>query len=114
SFFSAGAPIPAHLLRGLRELMPEARALTPYGMTECLAVAAIDLDGIEAAGQGDGVCVGSPVPRVRIAIAVMDEVGRTTGAMHETAGVSGAIQVRAQRVRDQPMLHCGPPRDALS
>src|SRR5690625_6868974 len=47
----------------------------PYGMTECLAVAAIDLDGIEAAGQGDGVCVGSPVPRVRIAIA---EIGRAS------------------------------------
>src|SRR5699024_7885166 len=59
SFLAPGAPVPAHLLRGLRELMPEARALPRYGMTECLAGAAIDLDGIEAAGQGDGVCVGS-------------------------------------------------------
>ena len=29
-------------------------------MTECLAVAAIDLEGIEAAGPGSGVCVGTP------------------------------------------------------
>src|SRR5699024_1383434 len=93
SFFSAGAPTPAHLLRGLRELMPEARALTPYGMTECLAVAAIDLDGIEAAGQGDGVCVGSPVPRVRVAIAVMDELGGNTGGSTATAGARREILV---------------------
>ena len=113
SFFSAGAPIPAHLLRGLRELMPEARALTPYGMTECLAVAAIDLDGIEAAGQGDGVCVGSPVPRVRIAIAVMDELGRTTGEITETAGVRGEILVRAPHVRDRYLMLWGTTHESM-
>src|SRR5699024_376329 len=98
SFFSAAAPIPAHLLRGLRELMPHTRALTPYGMTECLAVAAIDLEGIEAAGQGDGVCVGTPVPRVQIAVAVMDELGRTTGEITQDEGVRGEILVRAPHV----------------
>ena len=107
SFFSAGAPIPAHLLQGLAEIMPEARALTPYGMTECLAVAAIDLEGIEAAGPGSGVCVGTPVPRVQIAVAVMDEEGRTTGEITEEAGVTGEILVRAPHVRDRYLMLWG-------
>ncbi|MGO1683420.1 MAG: alpha/beta fold hydrolase [Brachybacterium sp.] len=104
SFFSAGAPIPAHLLRDLRSLMPNARALTPYGMTECLAVAAIDLEGIEEAGEGSGVCVGRPVPRVEIAIAEMDELGRTTGTIIDTSGVSGEILVRGPHVRDRYLM----------
>ena len=104
SFFSAGAPIPAHLLRDLRSLMPNARALTPYGMTECLAVAAIDLEGIEEAGEGSGVCVGRPVPRVEIAIAEMDELGRTTGTIIDTPGVSGEILVRGPHVRDRYLM----------
>ncbi|MBB5831278.1 alpha/beta fold hydrolase [Brachybacterium aquaticum] len=107
SFFSAGAPIPAHLLRGLRDLMPHAKALTPYGMTECLAVAASDLEGIEAAGEGSGVCVGTPVPRVEIAIAVMDEEGVTTGEITTDAGVTGEILVRAPHVRDRYLMLWG-------
>ena len=104
SFFSAGAPIPAHLLRELRTLMPSATALTPYGMTECLAVAAIDLEGIEAAGEGSGVCVGRPVPRVEIAIAAMDELGRTTGEVTQDPEVRGEILVRAPHVRDRYLM----------
>lgn len=104
SFFSAGAPIPAHLLRELRDLMPNARALTPYGMTEILAVAAIDLEGIEAAGEGAGVCVGRPVPRVEIAIAVMDELGRTTGEITTEPGATGEILVRGPHVRDRYLM----------
>ena len=107
SFFSAGAPIPAHLLRELRDLMPNARALTPYGMTECLAVAAIDLEGIDAAGEGSGVCVGRPVPRVEIAIAVMDELGRTTGEITREAGDVGEILVRGPHVRDRYLMLWG-------
>ncbi|MGO3314978.1 MAG: AMP-binding protein, partial [Brachybacterium tyrofermentans] len=107
SFFSAGAPIPAHLLRELRTLMPHARALTPYGMTECLAVAAIDLEGIEAAGEGSGVCVGRPVPRTEIAIAVMDEDGRTSGEITEDPDTTGEILVRAPHVRDRYLMLWG-------
>ena len=107
SFFSAGAPIPAHLLRGLADLMPEAKALTPYGMTECLAVAAIDLEGIDAAGEGSGVCVGAPVPRVDIAIAAMDDEGRTTGEITEAAGERGEVLVRAPHVRDRYLMLWG-------
>ncbi|SLN05047.1 Haloalkane dehalogenase-like protein / AMP-dependent synthetase/ligase in alkane synthesis cluster [Corynebacterium xerosis] len=107
SFFSAGAPIPAHLLRELKSLMPHARALTPYGMTECLAVAAIDLEGIEAAGEGSGVCVGRPVPRAEIAIAVMDEDGRTSGEITDDPDTTGEILVRAPHVRDRYLMLWG-------
>ncbi|WP_240613403.1 alpha/beta fold hydrolase [Brachybacterium endophyticum] len=107
SFFSAGAPIPAPLLRELRQVMPAARALTPYGMTECLAVAAIDLEGIEAAGDGAGVCVGRAVARTEIAIAVMDENGATTGEISTDPGRTGEILVRAPHVRDRYLMLWG-------
>lgn len=107
SFFSAGAPIAPHLLRELAGLMPAARALTPYGMTECLAVTAIDLAGIEEAGEGSGVCVGTPVPRVELAIAVMDAEGATTGEISTAADVTGEILVRAPHVRDRYLMLWG-------
>lgn len=107
SFFSAGAPIPAHLLRELRSLMPHAKALTPYGMTECLAVAAIDLEEIDAAGEGSGVCVGRPVPRVELAVAPMDGEGRTTGEISQDHGVTGEVLVRAPHVRDRYLMLWG-------
>lgn len=107
SYFSAGAPIPAHLLRELRELMPAASALTPYGMTECLVVTAIDLEGIEDAGEGSGVCVGSAVPGVQVALAVMDAEGATTGEITQEPGVTGEILVRAAHVRDRYLMLWG-------
>jgi acyl-coenzyme A synthetase/AMP-(fatty) acid ligase/pimeloyl-ACP methyl ester carboxylesterase len=107
SFFSAGAPIPAVLLRELKDVMPHANALTPYGMTECLAVTAIDLAGIEAAGQGPGVCVGTPVPRTQVAIAVMDELGTTTGEITTDPDVTGEILVSAPQVRDRYLMLWG-------
>ena len=62
---SAGAPVPAALLRRLRRLLPAARLHTPYGMTEALPVTDVSLAEIEAAGPGDGVCVGPPAARRR-------------------------------------------------
>lgn len=68
---SAGAPVPAETLTALSLLVPNARFHTPYGMTEVLPVADIDLDGINAATGGDaigGVCVGAPVPGAMVEI----------------------------------------------
>jgi acyl-CoA synthetase (AMP-forming)/AMP-acid ligase II len=51
-------------LRAIAALAPNASLHTPYGMTEALPVADIDLDQIEAAIIDDpagGVCVGHPV-----------------------------------------------------
>ena len=62
---SAGAPVPAETLTALSVFAPNASFHTPYGMTEVLPVADINLEGITAAAGGDpigGVCVGAPVP----------------------------------------------------
>jgi pimeloyl-ACP methyl ester carboxylesterase len=61
---SAGAPVPVGLLRALQTLLPAAELHTPYGMTEVLPVTDISLPEIEAAGRGNGVCVGRPLPGV--------------------------------------------------
>lgn len=70
---SAGAPVRSALLREAAALFPNAEVHTPYGMTECLPVADIDLPGITAAERGepsggDGVCVGRPVDGVEVTI----------------------------------------------
>ena len=65
---SAGAPVPADLLRRAAELMPRAQAHTPYGMTEVLPVADTTLEAIEEAGSGNGICVGRPVDGVIVAL----------------------------------------------
>jgi len=83
---SAGAPVPVETLRAVAKLMPRASLHTPYGMTEALPVADVDLDTIEL--QSDvGVCVGFPV---RGAIVRVEDLG---------LGV-GEILVRAPWVSD--------------
>ena len=113
SFFSAGAPIPAPLLRRLQTIMPNATSYSPYGMTECLAVAAIDLEGIEAAGAGNGVVVGTAVPRAEIAIAPLDDNGRAGNEAVTTPGVTGEILVRAPHVRDRYLMLWGTTRESM-
>ena len=92
---SAGAPVPVGLLRRVQEIVPAATLHTPYGMTEVLPVADITLPEIEAAGPGNGVCVGRPVPGVEIALAPLDAEGRATGALTDEVGVTGEILVAA-------------------
>ena len=69
---SAGAPVPASLLRQVRTVVPNAELHTPYGMTEVLPVTDIDLSEIEAAGPGNGVCVGRPLPGVEVRLSPLD------------------------------------------
>ncbi|MGQ4493935.1 alpha/beta fold hydrolase [Dermabacteraceae bacterium P13095] len=104
SFFSAGAPIPANRLRELKNVLPNATALTPYGMTECLAVTAIDLDGIITAGEGNGVCVGTPLDGVEVAIAPLTEDASTGDEPTTEPEVSGEVLVRAPHVRDRYLM----------
>jgi acyl-coenzyme A synthetase/AMP-(fatty) acid ligase/pimeloyl-ACP methyl ester carboxylesterase len=92
---SAGAPVPVGLLRRVQELVPNAVLHTPYGMTEVLPVADITLPEIEAAGPGNGVCVGRPVEGVEIALAPLDDEGQATGALTDEVGVTGEILVAA-------------------
>ena len=97
---SAGAPVPASVLRAATELMPGATAHTPYGMTEVLPVADISLEDIEEIGPGNGVCVGRPVPGTEVAISPLDADGRATGALTGAAGVVGEVCIRAPHMRD--------------
>ena len=86
---SAGAPVPAPLLRQLQAVLPAASMHTPYGMTEALPITDISLDEIEAAGAGDGVCVGRPLNGVEVRVAPLD--GRRVGAGAPTTPVSGQL-----------------------
>ncbi len=76
---SAGAPVPAEVMRRFLDMLPEgAEILTPYGATECLPVACISsrqvLGGTDAATDaGAGVCVGAPVPSIDLRIIRIDD-----------------------------------------
>jgi len=93
TFLSAGAPVPEELLAEASALLPRASLHTPYGMTEMLPVTDVDLDGIRAAGLGDGVCVGRPVSGAGVEISPLDVDGRATGSPTTEPGVVGEILV---------------------
>ncbi|KQY44744.1 alpha/beta fold hydrolase [Cellulomonas sp. Root137] len=100
-FLSAGAPVGVDLLEAAAALMPGAEAHTPYGMTEALVVADISLDELRTVGAGDGVCVGRPVPGVRVAVSALDAGGEPTGAPVHVAGVTGEVLVGAAHVKER-------------
>ena len=102
-FLSAGAPVSAALLTAATELMPNASAHTPYGMTEGLLMTDVDLDGVRAAGAADqeGICVGVPAANVRVRIAPLDGSGEPSGALTDEPGVTGEIVVAAPHVRER-------------
>jgi acyl-coenzyme A synthetase/AMP-(fatty) acid ligase len=103
TFLSTGAPIGADLLRSAAELMPAATAHTPYGMTECLLVTDITLEGIAdaASAPDDGVCVGRPVGGGEVLISALDDDGAATGAPAATPGVLGEVLVRAPHLKER-------------
>lgn len=99
---SAGAPVPAELLARLTgpgALLPNAVAHTPYGMTECLPATDITLEQMRAAGPGNGVCVGWPVPGLALAISALDQQGRAVGELSTQPEVTGEICVHAPHVK---------------
>ena len=98
---SAGAPVPAALLRRLSAILPNAELHTPYGMTEGLPLTDISLPEIEVAGDGDGVCVGRPLAGVQVSIAALDQDGAPSTELTDRPGVSGEIWVRAAHLRDR-------------
>jgi acyl-CoA synthetase (AMP-forming)/AMP-acid ligase II len=98
---SAGAPVPAALLRRAAELMPRAQAHTPYGMTEALPVADTTLEAIEEAGTGNGICVGRPVDGVAVALHPLGADGRAQAPRTSEPHVTGEITVRAAHVKDR-------------
>jgi acyl-CoA synthetase (AMP-forming)/AMP-acid ligase II len=93
--------VPASLLHALRTVLPHATAHTPYGMTEALPVTDVALDGIDAAGPGNGVCVGLPLPGVDLAVSPLSADGAATGPLTREPGVTGEISVAAPHVKDR-------------
>jgi acyl-CoA synthetase (AMP-forming)/AMP-acid ligase II/alpha-beta hydrolase superfamily lysophospholipase len=98
---SAGAPVPPAMLSEVLELMPQASAHTPYGMTEVLPVTDVDLEEVIAAGPGNGVLVGAPIPGVTVSISALDGRGRPTGDLTDEPDVTGEIVIRAAHVKER-------------
>jgi len=72
---SAGAPVPAHVLKRMQKALPspDAAIHTPYGATESLPVASISSREVleetaRASAAGAGTCVGKAFPQVRIKV----------------------------------------------
>ncbi len=102
TFLSTGAPIGEQLLASAGELMPNATPHTPYGMTECLLVTDVTLEGIRsaAAAPDRGVCVGSPIGSNRVLVSALDADGRATGEPSDRPGVLGELVVSAPHLKD--------------
>ncbi len=98
---SAGAPVDPSVLAAAGALMPGATARTPYGMTEALPTTDVSLDELFAAGTGEGVLVGAPVPGATVAVAPLDHDGRPSGALTTREGVTGEVAVSAPHVKDR-------------
>lgn len=69
----AGASVPPILLQHMKRIFPNAKLHTPYGATEALPMCTIEANEIisETAGltyHGAGICVGRPLPNVKICI----------------------------------------------
>ncbi|MEM9516807.1 MAG: alpha/beta fold hydrolase [Actinomycetota bacterium] len=94
---SAGAPVPSELLHDVAQLTPSATLHTPYGMTESLPVADVELTVIDAADADDphgGVCVGAPVEGAEVLIVPFGfDARQPVGEL--AAGLMGEILVRS-------------------
>ncbi|GAA2754250.1 alpha/beta fold hydrolase [Amnibacterium kyonggiense] len=97
---TVGAPVGEPLLDRAQAVLRLASLHTPYGMTECLLVADVDREAVAAAGPGNGVLVGAPVPGVAVRIAPLTEDGRASDATTTEPGATGEIQVRAPHMLD--------------
>jgi acyl-coenzyme A synthetase/AMP-(fatty) acid ligase len=70
-------------------------------MTEALPVTDVSLDEIDAAGPGNGVCVGRPLAGVDVAIAPLHPDGAADGPLTTAPDVTGEISVAAAHVKDR-------------
>ena len=99
---SAGAPVPAHVLKTIREtIAPDGEAWTPYGATEALPVACNSASSIlgETAAktdQGAGVCVGRRFARIQWRIVEIDDgpIARIEDTRPVPGGEIGELIVR--------------------
>jgi acyl-coenzyme A synthetase/AMP-(fatty) acid ligase/pimeloyl-ACP methyl ester carboxylesterase len=97
---SAGAPVRRSVLDAVLQVMPNAVAHTPYGMTEVLPVTDVTPAELDAAGAGNGVCVGRPLAGVDVAIDPLDHHGSPVGTLTDRADVTGEVCIRAEHAKD--------------
>jgi olefin beta-lactone synthetase len=103
---SAGAPVPASVLKRFAALLPaDAEIFTPYGATEALPVSSIgsrEILGETGAmtGEGHGVCVGRPVESITLAIIPITDtpIAVWNDDLALPAWVVGEITVRGPQV----------------
>lgn len=103
---SAGAPVPAEVLKQFSKLLSDgAPIFTPYGATESLPVASIDSHEILAetaalTAEGRGVCVGRPVGDIELRFIKItdDPIEQWSDTLPVEAGEIGEIVVRGPMV----------------
>jgi olefin beta-lactone synthetase len=70
--FLAGAAAPPALVHKLIPILPNARIIAPYGATEALPLSVADANDIlntrESTEQGEGSCLGKPLPNIEFRI----------------------------------------------
>lgn len=118
--FSAGAPVPPHVLQWMSETMAEGGEMfTPYGATEALPVASIESREIlgetaEKCRQGAGTCVGKRFSGIEWKVIAVDDGPLSTIEKTRELGVGeiGELMVRGDVVTrsyvtrvDQNALH---------
>jgi len=103
---SAGAPVPAAVLKRFSQLLPSASEIfTPYGATEALPVCSVGsrmiLDETAAAtDQGQGVCVGWPVDGLGLEIIAISDtpIAQWDDGLKIADGQVGEIVVQGMQV----------------
>ncbi len=106
---SAGAPVPATVLRRLSgRIHPEGEIHTPYGATEALPIASIGAaevlaDTARQTDAGSGVCVGRRFPGIewRVIRAVDGAIDTIAEAIELPAGEIGELIVRGPVVTER-------------
>lgn len=105
---SAGAPVAPRILERMARCLTDGASIyTPYGATEALPIASIDhrtiLDETGAQmGQGKGICVGAPVPSVKLEILEISDgpIDRWRAGLRAAPGTIGEITVSGPQVTD--------------
>ncbi|SJN25412.1 Haloalkane dehalogenase-like protein / AMP-dependent synthetase/ligase in alkane synthesis cluster [Micrococcus lylae] len=103
---SAGAPVPPSLMRQVTALVPNAQVHSPYGMTEGLLLTDIDADTVQELvhAKDAGVCVGTPIETVEVAIAPLLEDGSAEEVILDREsgwGVLGEVVVSAPHLKER-------------